>query len=158
MGCYFRGLVLGPFLKISLTFKILKLLGNELSLIKRLHNSHIHLPKTSAPSFRNLPEKLSIPVALDGLKPFNNLFFFQDIFQYIRVQTKCIAIVRCNLFFHSHNAKEILFYIFHKTQPGFISGHFWYWITTVKTQSLSFKTESCATKLFNPNTLNNVSL
>ena len=65
-----------PFLKSGLTFAILQLLGNELSLIERLQSWEIGLAKISAPSFRNLPDKLSMPAALDGFKHFKifNIF------------------------------------------------------------------------------------
>ena len=65
-----------PFLKSGLIFTILQLLGNELSLIQWLQSCKIGLAKISAPSFRNLRDKLTMPAALDGLKPFNifNIF------------------------------------------------------------------------------------
>ena len=65
-----------PFLKSGLIFTILQLLGNELSLIQWLQSCKIGLAKISAPSFRNLRDKLTRPTALDGLKPFNifNIF------------------------------------------------------------------------------------
>ena len=65
-----------PFLKSGLIFTILQLLGNELSLIEWLQSCEIGLAKISAPSFRNLRDKLTRPTALDGLKPFNifNIF------------------------------------------------------------------------------------
>ena len=64
------------FLKSGLAFAILQFLGNDLSLIKRLQSRRIGLAKISAPSFRNVPEKLSMPVALNGFKPFKifNIF------------------------------------------------------------------------------------
>ena len=67
---------MGPFLKSGLTFAILELLGNKLSLTERLQSWEIGLAKILAPSFRNLPNKLSIPVALDGFKLFKifNIF------------------------------------------------------------------------------------
>ena len=65
-----------PYLKSGLIFAILQLLGNELRLIERLQSWEIGLAKISAPSFRNLPDKLSMPAALDGFKPFKifNIF------------------------------------------------------------------------------------
>ena len=48
-------------------------LGGELSLIERLKSWQIGLAKISSPSFRNLPDKLSMPAALDGFKPFKIL-------------------------------------------------------------------------------------
>ena len=64
------------FLKSSLTFANLLLLGNKLSLIGILKSWEIGLAKMSAPSFRNLPDMLSMPAALDGFKPFKifNIF------------------------------------------------------------------------------------
>ena len=59
-----------PFLKSGLTFAILQLLGNELSLIKRLQSKEIGPGKISVPSFRNIPDKLSMSAALDAFKPF----------------------------------------------------------------------------------------
>ena len=59
-----------------MTFAILQLLRKELGLIERLQSCKIGLAKISAPSFRNLRDKLIMPAALDGLKPFNifNIF------------------------------------------------------------------------------------
>ena len=62
-----------------MTFAILQLLGNKLSLIERLQSWEIGLAKTSAPSFRNLPDKLSMPAALDGFKPFKIFNIFSDV-------------------------------------------------------------------------------
>ena len=79
-----------PFLKCGLTFATLQLPGNELSLIERLQSWDIGFAKISAPTFRNLPDKLSMPTALDGFKPidgldgFKYLIFFQEIFQKIQ--------------------------------------------------------------------------
>ena len=56
--------------KGGLTFAILKLLGNQLNLIERLKSWDIGLAKTSAPCFRNFPERLSMPAASDWFKPF----------------------------------------------------------------------------------------
>ena len=68
--------VLEPFLKSGLTFTILQLLGNKIDLIERLQSWKIGLAKISAPSFRNLPDKLSMPAALAGCRPFKicNIF------------------------------------------------------------------------------------
>ena len=71
------------FLKSALTIAILQLLGNELSLTERLQSWEIGLAKISAPSFRNLPDKLSMPAPLDGFKP-KYLIFFQEMFQKIQ--------------------------------------------------------------------------
>ena len=59
-----------PFLKNGLAFAILQLLGNEFGLIERLQSWEIGLAKISTPSFRNLPDKLSMPAALDAFKPY----------------------------------------------------------------------------------------
>ena len=77
MGRSFWGSVVEPFLKSSLTFATLQLLGNELSLIKRLQSYEIGLGKISVPSFRNIPDRLSMPAALDAFKAFKpfNIFF-----------------------------------------------------------------------------------
>ena len=73
-----------PFLKSGLTFAILQLPGSELSLIERLKGWEIGLAKISAPSFRNLPDKLSMSPALDEFKLFKIFnIFFQDMFQKI---------------------------------------------------------------------------
>ena len=37
------------------------------------------LAKISAPSFRNLPDKLSMPAALDRFKPFKIFNIFSDV-------------------------------------------------------------------------------
>ena len=46
--------------------------------IKKLRN---WLAKISAPSFKDLPNKLSKPAALDGFKPFKYLILLQEMFQ-----------------------------------------------------------------------------
>ena len=45
-------------------------------MIERLQSWDVGLAKISGPSFRNLPDKLSMPAALDGFKPFKifNIF------------------------------------------------------------------------------------
>ena len=53
-----------------MTFAGLQLLGNELSLIEWLQSWEIGLAQISVPSFRNLLDNLSMPVALDGFKSF----------------------------------------------------------------------------------------
>ena len=58
------------FLKCSLIFAILQHLGNELSLIERLQSWDIGLAKTSVPSFRSLPDNLSMLAALVALGTF----------------------------------------------------------------------------------------
>ena len=59
-----------------MTFVLLQLLGNELGFIERLQSWEVGLGKISAPSFRNLPDRLSIPAPLDWSKPFKifNIF------------------------------------------------------------------------------------
>ena len=79
--------VLEPFLKSNLTFAILKLLGNKLSLIERLKSWQIGLAKISAPSFRNLPDKLLMPTALDGFKPFKILNIFSDVSEHTKFKS-----------------------------------------------------------------------
>ena len=76
MGREFWGSVLELFIKKGLTFATLQLLGNEFSLIERLQSLEIGLAKISALPFRNLPDKLSMPAALDGVKSFKifNIF------------------------------------------------------------------------------------
>ena len=54
----------------------MQLLGKEWSLIERLQSWDIARTKTWAPSFKNLPDKLSMPAALDGFKPFKILNIF----------------------------------------------------------------------------------
>ena len=56
--------------KGGFTFAILKLLGSQLNLKGRLRSWDIGLAKISAPSFRNFPERLSMPAASDSFKPF----------------------------------------------------------------------------------------
>ena len=67
------------FLKNGLNFAILQLLGSKLSLIGRLQSCEIGLAKISALSFRNLRDRLTMPAALDGFKPFNIFNIFSDI-------------------------------------------------------------------------------
>ena len=69
-----------------MTFAILPILVNELSLIERLQSWEIGLAKISVPSFRNLSDKLSMPAALDRFKPFKifvRRWIFQNVFQNI---------------------------------------------------------------------------
>ena len=53
-----------------MNFATLQLQGNELSLTERLQSWEIGLAKISAPSFRNLFDKLSMSAAWDMFKPF----------------------------------------------------------------------------------------
>ena len=76
IGQEFWGSVLESVLKSGLTSAILQLLGKELSLIERLKSWNIGHAKTWVPSFKNLPDKLSMLAALDGFKPFKILKFF----------------------------------------------------------------------------------
>ena len=57
-------------------FAILQLVGNGLSLTERLQSWDISLAKIPAPSFRNLPDNLSMSAALDQFKLFKifNIF------------------------------------------------------------------------------------
>ena len=60
----------------------MQLLRTELSLIKRLQSWDIGGAKTWAPSFKNLPDKLSMPAALDGFKPFKIVNIFSgDVYE-----------------------------------------------------------------------------
>ena len=59
MGQKFWGSFLEPFF-------ILQLLGSKLSLIEGLQSWEIGIAKISAPSFRNLPDKLSMPAAINA--------------------------------------------------------------------------------------------
>ena len=71
-----------------MTFAILKLLENKLSLIERLQSWQIGLAKISAPSFRNLPDdKLLMPTALDGFKPFKIFNIFSDVSEYTKFKS-----------------------------------------------------------------------
>ena len=54
----------GAFFKKCFHFSNLKLLGNKLSLIEELKSCEIGIAKISVPSFRNLPDKLSMSAAL----------------------------------------------------------------------------------------------
>ena len=56
--------------------EILQLLWKELSWIERLQSWDIGHAKTWVPSFKNLPDKLSMPAALDGFNPFKILNIF----------------------------------------------------------------------------------
>lgn len=66
---------LQPFLQSSLTFAISQVLGKELSLIERLKSWDIDTTNIPASSPRKLP-KMSMPAALDGLKPSKLLNVF----------------------------------------------------------------------------------
>ena len=56
---------IGQFLKIDLTFANLKALGNLFKGIERLQIPVISLARILAPSFRNLPGRLSMPAAFE---------------------------------------------------------------------------------------------
>ena len=64
IGRYFETLVF-RLLTIGLTFANLKALGSLFKDIERLPISVIDLARTLAPSFRNLPGSLSMPVAFE---------------------------------------------------------------------------------------------
>ena len=57
----------------GLSLAILQLFGKELSLIERLQSLDIGCAKTSAPSFKNIADKLPMLVVLDGFEPFKIL-------------------------------------------------------------------------------------
>ena len=59
-----------------MTFAVLQLLENEFRLMGRLQSWEIGHAEIPAPSSRNLPDKLSMPAALDGFKTFKifNIF------------------------------------------------------------------------------------
>ena len=57
-----------PFLYIGFSFAILQEAGNFPEVTERLHKSVIGLSKTSAPSFKRRPDRLSRPAALDILR------------------------------------------------------------------------------------------
>ena len=70
-----------------MAFAFFQILGNELSLIEWLQSWDIGLAKISGPSFRNLPDKLSIPVAFDGFNYFKIFNIIQEMFQKIQYLT-----------------------------------------------------------------------
>ena len=75
-GGSFKGHFWSLFLKKWFEFWNFTTSKNELGLIERLQSWEIGLAKISAPSFRNLPDKWSMPAALDGFKAFKifNIF------------------------------------------------------------------------------------
>ena len=58
-----------PFIKSGLTFTILQLQANELNLIERLQSILVVL-SYQCYTLEILQDKLSMPAALDGFKPF----------------------------------------------------------------------------------------
>ena len=85
MSLKFFGLVLRPVLYKDLTFGTLHLSGKEASLMERLQILAIGVQSIFEPSLRNLPARLSIPVAflilssinifrIDAELTFSNLF------------------------------------------------------------------------------------
>ena len=66
-GNSFLDLFFDPFLYKCLSLAILQSKGNFERFIKRLHSFDIGKAKTTAPYFKNLPDKLSIPAAFSGL-------------------------------------------------------------------------------------------
>ena len=71
MGLKFFGSVLRPFLYKGLTFANFYLSGKGVSLMERLQILAIGLQSIFEPSLRNLPSRLSTPVALLVLNSFN---------------------------------------------------------------------------------------
>ena len=61
-----------PFLYNGLSLAILQSKGNFERFIERLHSFDIGKAKAAAPSFKNLPDKLSIPAAFSGLVSLSN--------------------------------------------------------------------------------------
>ena len=55
-----------------MSLAILQSKGNFQRFIERLHSFDISKAKTTAPSFRNLPDKLSIPAAFSELVSVSN--------------------------------------------------------------------------------------
>lgn len=67
---------LQPFLQSGLTFAISQVLGKELSLIEILKSWDIDATNIPTSSPRKLPDKMSMPAALDGLEPSKLLNVF----------------------------------------------------------------------------------
>ena len=59
------GQVFLPFLKIGLSFATLQAFGKVLEVIDRLQISLRGFARISAPSFKNFPERLSMPAAFE---------------------------------------------------------------------------------------------
>ena len=75
------------FLKSGLIFAILQLSRKDSSLVKGLQSWDIGLAQILAPCFVNLPDKLLIPNALDGLKSFkrSNVFFSKKCLKKLKI-------------------------------------------------------------------------
>ena len=65
MGLKFSGLVLDPFLYNGFNLAILQSLGKSPEEMQVLHIFSIGFARIFAPSFKNLPETLSIPAAFE---------------------------------------------------------------------------------------------
>ena len=72
MERWFFGSVFEPFLYNGLSIAILQPKGNFERFIERLHSFDIGEAKTTAPYFKNLPDKLSVPAAFSGLVSLSN--------------------------------------------------------------------------------------
>ena len=75
---YWNGVVVlrvsfGAFLKKQFDFCNFTNSSEWVEFDRRLQSWEIGLAKISVPSFRNLSDKLSMPAALDGFKPFKTL-------------------------------------------------------------------------------------
>ena len=70
--------MLEPFFKSGLTLAIFQLLRKELKSLEILQSWNIGHAKTRELSFKNLPNNLSMPAALDAFKPLKYLIFFQE--------------------------------------------------------------------------------
>lgn len=77
IGLQFWGSVLELFLESGLTYAVLQILGNQLSLTERLKSWDVGLAKILAVSFTNVLDKLLMPVALNRYKPFAILPFLR---------------------------------------------------------------------------------
>ena len=66
IGRWILGSSFDPFLKSGFSFACLQPSGNFVCRIERLHNSVTGPARADAPSLRNFPAILSIPVAFEG--------------------------------------------------------------------------------------------
>ena len=71
-GRQFFESIFKPFLYNGLNLAILQSKRNFERFIEKLHSFYIGKAKTTAPSFKNLPDRFYIPAALSGLVSLSN--------------------------------------------------------------------------------------
>ena len=91
IGLWFDGSVFLPFLNIGFSFATLQALGKTPREIDRLQRAEAGFARTSAPSFKNYPERLSIRAALELLI---SCMIFKTCFSVVLTRQKSAVIAK----------------------------------------------------------------